>query len=61
MNEGLDFFEFIVSEIFLVVLFEGEFIFVYVNWVKFFKIEKDFVKSVFIKMVVISDGDVIKN
>ncbi len=61
MNEGPDPSEFTAGEIPLAVLLEGEFTSVYANRVKPFKAEKDFVKSVHTKMVVISDGDVIKN
>ena len=61
MNEGPDPSEFTAGEIPLAVLLEGEFTSVYANRIKPFKAEKDFVKSTQTKMVVISDGDVIKN
>ncbi|MEZ4779245.1 MAG: gliding motility-associated ABC transporter substrate-binding protein GldG [Flavobacteriaceae bacterium] len=61
MNEGPDPSQFNAGEIPLAVLLEGEFTSVYANRIKPFKTEKDFVKSIPAKMVVISDGDVIKN
>lgn len=61
MNEGPDPSEFSAGEIPLAVLLEGEFTSMYTNRVKPFKAEKDFIKSIPTKMVVISDGDVIKN
>ena len=61
MNEGPDPSEFNSGEIPLAVLLEGEFTSMYANRVKPFKAEKDFIKSTPTKMVVISDGDVIKN
>ena len=45
----------------LAVLLEGEFPSVYSNRVKPFKLKKDISKSVPTKMIVIADGDVIKN
>lgn len=61
LNEGPDPTQFKGGEIPLAVLLEGEFTSVYANRVKPFKAEKDFVKSIPTKMVVISDGDIIKN
>ena len=45
----------------LAVLLEGEFNSVYSNRVKPFKLEKNLNKSIPSKMIVIADGDVIKN
>ena len=45
----------------LAVLLEGEFTSVYANRVKPFKLQKEINKSVPTKMIVIADGDVIKN
>ncbi|MEJ6792635.1 MAG: gliding motility-associated ABC transporter substrate-binding protein GldG [Lacinutrix sp.] len=45
----------------LAVLLEGEFTSVYNNRVKPLKIENDITKSVATKMIIIADGDVIKN
>lgn len=45
----------------LVVLLEGEFTSVYNNRIKPFKLQKEKNKSVATKMIVIADGDVIKN
>ncbi len=49
------------GELPLAVLLEGKFTSVYNNRIKPFKISKDLSKSTATKMVVISDGDVIKN
>ncbi|MEZ4875869.1 MAG: gliding motility-associated ABC transporter substrate-binding protein GldG [Flavobacteriaceae bacterium] len=61
LNEGPDPTEFTTGEIPLAVLLEGEFTSVYNNRIKPFKVTQDFAKSPPTKMVVISDGDVIKN
>ena len=45
----------------LAVLLEGEFTSVYNNRIKPFELKKDITKSVSTKMIVISDGDIIKN
>lgn len=64
VNEGPDPNEFSAGEIPLAVLLEGEFTSVYNNRVKPIKLEGD-IKNIdhgnFSRMVVISDGDVIKN
>ncbi|MGB3344512.1 MAG: gliding motility-associated ABC transporter substrate-binding protein GldG [Aequorivita sp.] len=64
INEGPDPNEFSTGEIPLAVLLEGEFTSVYNNRVKPIKLEGD-IKNIdhgnFSRMVVISDGDVIKN
>ena len=61
INEGPDPNEFNKSELSLAVLLEGEFTSVYANRIKPFKISKDLMKSPPTKMVVVSDGDIIKN
>jgi len=61
INEGPDLNVFNAGEQPLAVLVEGEFSSVYANRIKPFNIPNDKVKSIFTKMVVISDGDLIKN
>ncbi len=61
INEGPSPQEFNSGEIPLAVLLEGEFTSVYNNRIKPFKAAKPFEKSPPTKMVVISDGDLIKN
>jgi gliding-associated putative ABC transporter substrate-binding component GldG len=61
VNEGPDPSEFSAGEIPLAVLLEGEFPSVFTNRIKPFPFSEDKTKSVPTKMVVISDGDVIKN
>lgn len=61
VNEGPKPSEFDAGEVPLAVLLEGEFTSVYANRVKPFKISDDKMKSQATKMVVIGDGDLIKN
>ncbi len=61
VNEGPDPSVFNAGEIPLAVLLEGEFPSVFTNRVKPFKISEDKTTSVTTKMLVVSDGDVIKN
>ncbi len=61
IKEGPDPSKFTAGETPLAVLLEGEFPSVYTNRVKPFSNKEDKVKSVPTKMVVISDGDVIRN
>lgn len=61
VNEGPDPKVFNAGEVPLAVLLEGEFSSVFTNRVKPFKIANDRTTSVATKMIVISDGDVIKN
>ncbi len=61
VNEGPNMQEFSAGEIPLAVLIEGQFPSVYSNRVKPFKISEDKRLSAPTKMIVISDGDVIKN
>lgn len=61
VNEGPNPQEYNAGQVPLAVLLEGEFTSVYSNRIKPFKIAKDMQQSVSTKMVVISDGDVIKN
>ena len=61
VNEGPLPFEYNSGEIPLAILLEGEFSSVYTNRVKPFKIENDKSNGVSTKMIVISDGSLIKN
>ncbi|GAB5400329.1 MAG: gliding motility-associated ABC transporter substrate-binding protein GldG [Aureisphaera sp.] len=61
VNEGPDPQEFSAGEIPLAVLLEGEFTSVYANRVKPFSLQNPKENGVSAKMVVISDGDVIRN
>ncbi|MEM7084692.1 MAG: gliding motility-associated ABC transporter substrate-binding protein GldG [Bacteroidota bacterium] len=61
VNEGPNPSEFNAGQIPIAVLVEGEFPSAFENRIKPFKIAKDRIKSPPNKMVVISDGDVIKN
>ncbi|MEL6812243.1 MAG: gliding motility-associated ABC transporter substrate-binding protein GldG, partial [Bacteroidota bacterium] len=61
VNEGPNPQEYNAGQVPLAVLIEGEFPSVYANRVKPFKIPNDRNKSTPTKMVVISDGDVVKN
>ena len=61
VNEGPKPGYFSSGEIPLAILLEGEFTSVYNNRIKPFTTEKTFNKSISTKMVIISDGDVIKN
>jgi gliding-associated putative ABC transporter substrate-binding component GldG len=61
INEGPDPAKFTAGETPLAVLLEGNFSSVYSNRVKPFKISEDKTTSVSTKIVVISDGDVIRN
>lgn len=61
VNEGPLPFEYNSGEIPLAILLEGEFSSVYTNRIKPFKIENDKSNGVSTKMIVISDGSLIKN
>ncbi|WP_432410987.1 gliding motility-associated ABC transporter substrate-binding protein GldG [Rasiella sp. SM2506] len=61
INEGPDPAVFTAGEIPMAVLLEGEFPSVFTNRVKPFKISEDKTSSAPTKMLVVSDGDVIKN
>ncbi|MCZ6593808.1 MAG: gliding motility-associated ABC transporter substrate-binding protein GldG [Bacteroidetes bacterium] len=61
VNDGPSPQEFNRGQIPMAVLIEGEFPSVYANRIKPFRISEDKEKSVLTKMVVISDGDVIRN
>jgi gliding motility-associatede transport system auxiliary component len=61
INEGPKPGEFSGGEIPLAVLLEGEFTSVFANRIKPFKNSNDLIKSPETRMIVISDGDVIKN
>ena len=61
VNEGPNPQEYNAGQVPLAVLIEGEFPSVYANRIKPFKITNDRSKSIPTKMVVISDGDVVKN
>ncbi len=61
INEGPNPEEFNAGEVPLAVLLEGEFTSVYANRIKPFNLRDNKDKSIPTKMVVISDGDVIKN
>ena len=61
VNEGPDPADFAAGETPLAVLLEGEFPSVFNNRIKPFKIQEDKITSTATKMLVVSDGDVIKN
>lgn len=61
VNNGPDMQQFSAGELPLAVLLEGEFASVYRNRIKPFALDKHLDEGVDSKMVVISDGDVIKN